>query len=191
MSLTKEYFMEATEACPVIPAVKNDEWLDYCTNSECGIVYIIYGDICNIADIVLKVKDAGKKAIVHLDLIAGLSSKEISVDFIQKYTKADGIISMKPGIIKRANELGIFTIQRFYMMDALNYANIVKHVKNCNPDVVEFLPAGLPKIIGYLLEEIDKPVVASGLIMDKEDVMGALKAGAFAVSTTNREVWDC
>ena len=53
------------------------------------------------------------------------------------------------------------------------------------------MPAGLTKIIGYLLEEIDKPVVASGLVQDKEDVMGALKVGAIAVSTTNREVWDC
>ena len=35
------------------------------------------------------------------------------------------------------------------------------------------------KVIQYLLEEIDKPVVASGLILDKDDVMGALKAGAF------------
>lgn len=183
--------MEATEACPVIPAIKNEEWLEACRESECGIAYIIYGDICSIADIVHKVKAAGKKAIVHVDLIVGLSSKEISVDFLQKYTEMDGIISMKPALIKRAKELGIFTIQRFYMMDALTYANVVKHVKNCNPDVVEFLPAGLPKVIKYLLEEIDKPVVASGLVLDKEDVMGALKAGADAVSTTNREVWDC
>lgn len=191
MSLTKEDFMEATESCPVIPAVKNDEWLVSCGESECGIVYILYGDICNIADIVQKVKDAGKKAIVHLDLIVGLSPKEISVDFIQKYTKADGIISMKPAIIKRANELGLFTIQRFYMMDSFTYANIVKHVKNCDPDIVEFLPAGLYKLIRYLVKEIDKPVVASGLTQDKEDVMGALKAGAIAVSTTNRELWNC
>ena len=191
MSLTKEYFMEATEICPVIPAVKNEEWLESCKGSECGIVYVIYGDICNIADIVQHIKDAGKMAIVHIDLIVGLSSKEISVDFLKKYTKADGIISMKPNMIKRAKEVGLFTVQRFYMMDALTYANIVKHVKNCDPDVVEFLPAGLPKVIKYLLEEIDKPVVASGLILDKEDVMGALKAGAFAVSTTNRKMWDC
>lgn len=191
MSLTKEYFLEATEICPVIPAVKNDEWLESCKTSECEIVYVIYGDICNIADIVQQIKDAGKRAVVHVDLIIGLSSKEISVDFLKKYTKLDGIISMKPNLIKRAKELGIFTVQRFYMMDALTYANVVKHVKNCNPDVVEFLPAGLTKAIKYLLEEIDKPVVASGLILDKEDVMGALKAGAMAVSTTNREIWDC
>lgn len=191
MSLTKEYFMEATEGCPVIPAIKNDEWLEACKESDCGIAYIIYGDICNIAEIVKKVKAAGKMAIVHADLINGLSSKEISVDFLKKYTDMDGIISMKPVMIKRANELGIFTIQRFYVMDALSYANVVKHVKNCNPDVVELMPAGLSKIIKYLLEEIDKPVVASGLILDKEDVMGALKTGADAVSTTNREVWNC
>lgn len=191
MSLTKEGFMEITEECPVIPAIKNDEWLEACGESECKAAYIIYGDICSIADIVQKVKAAGKKAIVHADLIVGLSPKEISVDFLKKYTELDGIISMKPALIKRAKELDIFTIQRFYMMDALSYANVVKHVKNCNPDVVEFLPAGLTKIIGYLLEEIDKPVVASGLVMDKGDVMGALKAGADAVSTTNRQVWNC
>lgn len=191
MALTTEEFMEATEKCPVIPAAKNDEWLEACISSESDLVYVLYGDICNIGDIVQKIKDAGKKAIVHVDLIVGLSPKEISVDFLMKYTLADGVISMKPAMIKRAKELGMFSIQRFYTMDGLSYANVVKHVKNCNPDVVEIMPAGLTKIIGYLLEEIDKPVVASGLVQDKEDVMGALKVGAIAVSTTNREVWDC
>lgn len=190
-SLSRDVFMEMTEACPVIPAAKNEEWLQACKDSECGIVYIIYGDICSISDIVQTIKDMGKLAIVHIDLIVGLSAKEISVDFIQKYTKADGIISMKPNMIKRAKELGMFAIQRFYVMDALSYANVVKHVKTCNPDLVELLPAGLTKVIGYILEEVDIPIVASGIVMDKEDVMGALKAGAFAVSTTNRKVWDC
>lgn len=190
-SLTNEFFMEATEACPVIPGIKNDEWLNSLNESECDIAYVLYGDICTIADIVEKVKAAGKKAIVHIDLIVGLSAKEISVDFIKKYTKADGIISMKAGMIKRANELDLFTIQRFYMMDGFTYANIEKHVKNCNPDVVEFLPSGLHKVMRYLVETIDKPVVASGLTQDREDIMGALKAGAVAVETTNRGLWDC
>ena len=34
-----------------------------------------------------------------------------------------------------------------------------------------------------------KPVIAGGLITDKEDVTGALGAGAVAVSTTNPAVW--
>lgn len=189
--LTKDFFLEATENCPVIPEIINDEWLEALPESDCDIVYIVYGDICTIPEIVEKVKAAGKMAIVHMDLIVGLSSKEISVDFLKKYTKADGIISMKPAMIKRANDVGLFTIQRFYLMDRFTYANIEKHIKNCNPDIVEFLPAGLSKVMSFLIEKIDRPVVASGLTQDKDDVMGALKAGAIAVATSNRRVWDC
>lgn len=189
--LTKEDFLLATEKCPVIPEIKNDEWLESLPSSESDLVYILYGDICTIADIIDRVKAMGKKAIVHVDLIVGLSAKEISIDFIKKYTKADGIISMKPALIKRANDLDLFTIQRFYMIDGLTYANVAKNVKNSNPDVVEFMPAGLSKLIRYLVELIDKPIVASGLTQDREDIIRALKAGALAIATTNRELWNC
>lgn len=191
MAMTIKHFMESTENCPVIPAIKGQEWIEPAKQSESDIVYVLYGDICNIADIVNELKEAGKKVIVHIDLVAGLSSKEICVDFIKKYTKADGIISMKPALIKHANEIGLFTIQRFFMMDIMTYRNIEKHVKASNPDIVEFMPAGLTKIIHYLMEGIEKPVIASGLILDKDDIMGALKTGALAVSTTKIELWDC
>ena len=89
LSLNKGTFLESTEKCPVIPEVKNDEWLESLKESESDVAYILYGDICNIAEIVDCVKEMGKMAILHIDLIVGLSSKEISVDFIKKYTKAD------------------------------------------------------------------------------------------------------
>lgn len=190
MSLTYDAFMETTNKCPVIPALKNDEWLKACETSESELAYIIYGTICNIAEIVDSVKRMGKAAIVHLDLVEGLASKEVSVDFIRRFTRADGIISTKASLIKRGNELGIFTIQRFFMNDALTYANIVKYIRNSNPDVVELLPAGMTKVIRYLLGETEKPVIASGLILDKQDAVQALSAGARAVTTTNREVWN-
>lgn len=189
MIKTMDFFMESTERGPVIAGIKNDKWLQACKTSDCEIVYILYGDICNIADIVKQIKAAGKMAVVHVDLITGFSTKDICVDFIKKYTEADGIISTKPFLIKRANELGLFTVQRFFMIDAITYANIKKHVKENNPDVVEILPAGLTKMIRYVYEEVDKPLVASGLILDEEDVMEALKAGAIAVSTTNQAMW--
>lgn len=181
--------MESTERAPVIAGIKNDQWLEECKTSDCEIVYILYGDICTVADIVEQIKEAGKMAVVHVDLITGFSTKDICVDFIKKYTQADGIISTKPFLIKRANQLGLFTVQRFFMIDAMTYANIQKHVKENNPDVVEILPAGLTKMIRYVYDEVNKPLVASGLILDEEDVMEALKAGSIAVSTTNREMW--
>ena len=47
----------------------------------------------------------------------------------------------------------------------------------------------MPKIIRRVVQAVGKPVIAGGLISDKEDVTGALGAGAVAVSTTNPSVW--
>lgn len=189
--MTKEYFLEATEASPVIPAANSEERLEAALKTESSLIYVLYGDICNIAEIVKKIQDAGKKAIVHLDLISGLSSKEIAVDFMKKFVHPDGIISMKTNLIKYANEQDFLTIQRFYIMDVLTYRNVEKHIKIAGPDIVEFMPAALTKAMGYLMEGLDKPVVASGLVLDKQDIMEALKTGAAAISTTNIGLWDC
>ena len=47
-----------------------------------------------------------------------------------------------------------------------------------------------PKIIHKLSGMLEIPVIAGGLISDKEDVMNALASGAISVSTTNPEVWE-
>ncbi|MBQ3321270.1 MAG: glycerol-3-phosphate responsive antiterminator [Firmicutes bacterium] len=191
MKISKDYFLELTIDCPVIPEVKNEEWLDAIKDSESKLVYILYGDVCNIADIVTRVHEMGKLAIVHIDLIEGLATKPICVEFIKKNVKADGIISTKPVMIQRARDIGLFSIQRFFMMDGITYSNISRYVKQSDPDVVELMPAGLVKVIPYLVEIISRPVVATGLIQDKGDIIGALNAGAVAVATTNRDLWDC
>lgn len=184
-------FYDSLERCPIIAGINTDELLEACKKSPCEIVYILYGNICTIADIVDEVVASGRIAIVHLDLINGLASREISVDFIKKYTKAAGIISTKPHLIKRGNELNLITIQRFFMLDRITFNNIKKHVRETSPDIVEMMPAGLPKMISYAIDEVNgRPLVASGLVLDKSDVMGALSAGAVAVSTTNTEIWD-
>jgi glycerol uptake operon antiterminator len=133
----------------------------------------------------------GKYAIVHVDLIDGLASKSIAADFIKQYTDADGIISTKPALIDRANQIGLFTVQRFFMMDGITYANITRYVKQNDPDVVELMPSGLSKLIKYLVELISQPVVASGLTQDSEDIIRALSAGAVGVATSNKELWQC
>ena len=129
-------FKDALEDSPVIAAIKDDNGLKECLKSDIQVVFILYGDICNIADIVDTVKQAGKMALVHLDLINGLSAKDVAVDFIKKYTKADGIISTKPALIKHAGEIGLTSVLRLFVIDSMAYENIQKHVKGARPDVV-------------------------------------------------------
>ena len=49
-------FMEALENSPVIAAVKDDDGLKKCLKTDSSIVFILYGDICNIPQIVETVK---------------------------------------------------------------------------------------------------------------------------------------
>ena len=181
--------IEAFEDCPVIAAIKDDEGLKRCIHSDIPIVFVLYGDICNISQIVSRLKKAGKIVIIHIDLIAGLSSKEIAVTYIKSVTHADGIISTRPSVIRQAKEEGLFAIMRFFVIDSIAFESIKRQTESAYPDMIEVLPGVMPKIIQRICKQNRTPVIAGGLISDKEDIMAALDAGAISISTTNQKVW--
>lgn len=175
---------------PVITAVKDDKGLLHALEKDCAIVFILYGNVCNIPSIVEQVKDHGKLAIVHVDLIAGLSSKEVAVDFIKENTKADGIISTKPGLVKRAMELGLIGGQRAFLIDSIALENTRKQLASFRPDFMEVMPGMMPKILRLIRETSSVLLVAGGLLSDKQDIMAAFQAGVDAVSTTKEDLWE-
>ena len=187
-------FYDAVEANPVIAAVKSDAGLQAAVEmEEIQVIFVLYGDVCTIPEILERIKAAGKKAMVHIDLIAGLSAKEISVEFIARQTRADGIITTKPALVRRAKELGIFAVLRFFVIDSLALKNIENLEMQCGtsrPDFIEVLPGVMPKVLGRIAKVSRIPMIAGGLITQKEDVIAALSAGAIAVSSTNQDVWN-
>ena len=153
------------------------------------MVFILFGDICSIGEIVEKVKDTGRLAMVHVDLVTGLGGKEVAVDYIRRFTAADGIITTKPALIRRGKELSLCTVLRYFLIDSMALENIRNQQRMVRPDFIEVLPGLMPKVIRKICRTSRVPIIAGGLITDKEDVMAALSAGAIAVSTTNQDVW--
>ena len=91
----KQELMDAIQETPVIAAVKDDAGLcNALTNENIRVVFVLYGDICNISSIVRRIHEAGSFAVVHVDLIAGLAGKEVAVDFIRNTTEADALESL-------------------------------------------------------------------------------------------------
>lgn len=186
-----QYYYEIMEASPVIAAIKDDQGLKTCcSNKDIKVVFVLYGDICNIGSIVEILHKEGKSAIVHIDLIAGLSGKEVAVEYIKKTVKADGIISTRPQLIKKANLLSMLTVLRVFALDSMAYEKIEKEIDMCNPDTIEILPGLMPKVIKKICKNVRIPVIAGGLISDKKDVVDALSAGAISVSSTDVNVWN-
>jgi len=186
-------FVNKIEASPIIAAVKNDSELERCLKTEVEVVFTLYGDVCTIPEITKKIKAAGRIAMVHLDLVAGLTQKEISIDYIRDRTCADGIITTRANLIRHAKERGLATVLRYFVLDSMAIDNIHKLALqgySSQPDVIEILPGTLvPKVVKRICAMSRVPVVAGGLIQDREDVMNMLDNGVIAISTSCPDVW--
>ena len=69
------------------------------------------------------------------------------------------------------------------------YENIERQTKAAGPDLIEILPALMPKIVAKVCRISPIPVIAGGLVSDKEDVMSLLQAGVTSISSTNEQIW--
>lgn len=185
----KMSFREILEDTPIIAAVKDLDGLEKCLMSDIRVIFILFGDICNIGSIVKRIKDAGKLALVHMELVGGISGREIAVDFIKQNTEADGIITTKSGLIKYAKQMGFYTVHRYFVMDSMALSNIEKQAGSSLADVIEILPGIMPEVIKQVDSISKVPVIAGGLIKNRRNVMTALDSGAVAVSSTSPDVW--
>ncbi|QQO08422.1 glycerol-3-phosphate responsive antiterminator [Breznakiella homolactica] len=173
---------------PVISAVKTTDGLEKCLKRDGEIVFVLFGDVLSIPGIVSKIKDSGKHAFVHMDLIDGLAARDVAVDFMVKNTKADGILSTKANLIRRAKAKGLLTIQRFFVLDSMALINIEKQFPLEHADAVEILPGAMPKVIRRIADISKQPIIAGGLIFDAEDARSAISAGAVSVSSSNTDI---
>ena len=88
------------ERNPVIPALKSIQQVEQCASAGCEAAFLLCGDILNIADVIDMLHKAGKKAVVHADLVNGLAPREIAADYLHR-CGADGIISTRPLLVRR------------------------------------------------------------------------------------------
>lgn len=181
--------LQSFEISPIVAAVKDEQGLTRCIESDSQIVFVLFGNINTISGIVKKLKDAGKTVFVHVDLLDGLSPREVTIEFLIKNTCLDGVISTKLPLIKCAKGLGLMTVMRFFVLDNLSLRNVRRKDYYQYADMIEILPGLMPKIIRQISDENKKPVIAGGLISEKQDIVTALSAGAVAISSTDEKVW--
>lgn len=175
---------------PIIASVKDADSLNLALESDCKIISVLYGNICNIGSIVQRIKKTNKYAFIHVDLLDGTSNKDIVINFLKIVTEADGIISTKASMVKAAKAQGFYCIHRLFILDSISFHSIDKQVAQSNPNCIEILPGCMPKVLRWIAEKVNLPIIAGGLVCDREDAISALNAGAIAISTTNTRVWQ-
>ena len=63
----KREFRDALDNSPIIAAIKDDEGLKSCKDIDSSIIFILYGDICTIPEIVATVKDILETGMVLME----------------------------------------------------------------------------------------------------------------------------
>ncbi len=172
----------------IILGIKSNQDVETALAMEGKIVFTLYGSVTTIPQIVKRFKQAGKTVFVNVDFVEGFSEDRAIIEFMKKYTVADGIISSKAPLLRYAKQLGFITIHRFFVVDSIAYRNIGKKLEDSHADMINVIP-GWSKTVKWIVEEFHRPVVSSGFVCDKEAVIDNLKVGAVAICSTNPDMW--
>lgn len=173
----------------VAAAVRTKEDFEISLTSKVDVIFLLYSGIMNIKDYVKQAHDAGKKIFIHMDFVEGVGKDRAGMEFL-KSVGVDGILTTKTGMIRPAKDCGLITVQRFFIVDSHSVDTAMDSIRIAKPDVVEIMPGVVKKKIRELSERVSTEILAGGLIEFKEDVDAAIEAGATAVSTAARELWD-
>lgn len=187
--MNREEIYEVFRANPVICGLNNVNEIDKVLESPSEIVFLLTGDIMNLSEILQKIKSRNKLAFIHLDLIKGFSKDAKAMEYLSKTYDFDGIMSTKVSLLKLARSYDLFIIQRLFMLDSSAYEMSINSVQTLNPDAIEIMPGIVPKIIKRVKLEINIPIIAGGLIDNKQEIIECLKSGASCISTTKQELW--
>lgn len=175
---------------PVIASVTDDAGLTAALASPSRILFILYGDITNIEAIVRRAKSDGRSVLVNLDMVDGYATRSVAIRHLQRRTGADGVLSAKAPLVRAARDLGMLAVHRLFMIDSFAYRQLPDQVRASRADCLEILPGCMPRVIDWIRHDTDLPLIAGGLVCDAGDVKAALRAGASAVATSNRQLWS-
>ena len=183
-------FRDCFREHPIIASIRNDADLDYALNTQVAALFILYGDIFNLPQIMKEAKNHNKLVFLHMDLIKGIGRDREGVIYLAKKELCNGIVTTKNNLINIAKKEGLITIQRLFLLDSAALKTGEQLLKNNQPDAVEILPGiAAPYFIEHIYKDLLCPVVAGGLISDKDEIEKLLQRGVLAVSTSKKELW--
>ncbi len=174
---------------PIIAAIKSEKKLERALISPCEVIFLLHGNIFTLKDQIYRIKEKGKLVYVHADLLEGSSKDTIALQHIADNIKPDGIISTKSNLLKHAKDIGMFTIQRVFLLDSLSLVTGTKSIKSINANAVEILPGIMPSITKTMVKKTGKAVITGGLVSEKSHVINSINAGAVGISTSEEQIW--
>jgi len=175
---------------PVIPAIRKPENLDAALAAHGKLIYFLCGDPENIVDLLQRSLDGGKVPIVNMDLLSGFSRDASALSYLQK-RGLRGIISTHHESFRHAHSLGLYVIQRTFLLDRGAMESVANQLKSTVADALEVLPAiAAPRLLDSIRTiRPEMPLVGGGLIQSMREIEDLLAQGLTSVSVSSTQLW--
>jgi len=173
----------------IIPAISSFKMLEKFLRTDMTYCVLLNFHINHLKMVVEQLHQSGKKCIVHSGMIKGLSSDNAAAEYLIQSLKVEGIISTKPSVIQVAKKNNVISVFRMFLIDSTSFKRGISSFEDCNPDMVELLPAISYQLLDTIQEHIDVPIIGGGMITSKKMISECIEAGMEAVTTSNYEFW--
>ena len=184
----KRRLRAALERRPVVPAVRSlEEEFEFVLSGDHAAVFVLGGDAFELVE---RLREGTNRppVCVNVDLVSGISADVEGIRFLSRYV--DGVISTHRRIIELAKQARLLTIQRLFAIDSGAVERGLRMIVRADPAFVEILPAlAYPGIADYYREVCGIPVLAGGLVSERDQVSYLLAAGASGVSASDSSLW--
>lgn len=175
---------------PIIPAIRHPEHLEAALASHGKVVYFLCGEPENIVDLLQRTLAGGKLPIVNMDLLSGFSRDVTALSYLQK-RGLKGIISTHHESFRHAHALGLYVIQRTFLLDRGAMDSVANQLRSTAADAIEVLPACAAPRLVECIQSIrpTMPLVGGGLVQSLREIQDLLAQGLCSVSVSTTSLW--
>lgn len=178
------------QVSPVIPALRDLKSLPGALAGSQSTIFLLSGNLSNIGETVAYARGRGKQVFVHFDLIEGLGKDVHGLRWLAENVKPTGIITTRAPLINQARAFGLAVVQRMFVLDSQSLHTGLQLAKDAKPHFLEVMPGIAPEIIEQVVRLVSCPVIAGGLCRTEAHFRAAIQAGAVAVSTSEKALWQ-
>ncbi len=173
----------------IAAGVRTESDLETALKSNVEMIFLLHSNINTLTESVRKIHEAGKKVYVHIDFAEGIGKDRAGLSYLKAHG-VEGICTTRTNLVRIGKEVGLVSIQRFFMIDSHSVGTSIDSIKISKPDIVEIMPGIATKKIREFSDLAQVPVITGGLVETEEEVRAALEAGASAVTTGDQDLWN-
>lgn len=188
--MNKQEFLQLARRYPVAASVKSGEDIERALESDVWLLFLLKGDIFQLAPYVSQTHKRGKGFVVHIDLVSGIGKDRAGIQYLRQIG-VDAIITSRSHLVSAGRAEGLITIQRLLLVDDLSLETGIKAIVRAVPDIVEVLPGIVfPDVAAKIQQLLPGPFIAGGFLRTFDDIARIHAAGGILSSSSSYTLWQ-